>query len=97
MIGTVTVIGAGSGAGAGAGAGAGSGAAVASPKTVAQFRIHWETDSVGTALASELVEITAMRLVAPAEITSTKGLVVEPALRMVQTQVLSLDEALRVR
>lgn len=77
VIGTVTVIGAGSGAGAGA--------AVASPKTVVQFRIHWETDSVGTALASEVVEIMAMRLVVPAEITSTKDSVVEPAQRMVQT------------
>lgn len=77
--------------------GIGSGAAEAPSVTVAQFRMHYEADWVGTARVSEAVGITVIRLVAPVEITSTKNSVIEPVLQMVQGQVSSFDAVLRVR
>lgn len=78
-------------------AGIESGAAEAPSVTVAQFRMHFEADWVGIARVSEVVGITVIRLVAPVEITSTKGLVIGPVLQMVQGQVSSFDAVLRVR
>lgn len=78
-------------------AGTESGAAEAPSVTVAQFRMHFEADWVGIARVSEVVGITVIRLVAPVEITSTKGLVIGSVLQMVQGQVSSFDAVLRVR
>lgn len=78
-------------------AGIESGVAEAPSETVAQFRMHFEADWVGIARVSEVVGITVIRLVAPVEITSTKGLVIGPVLQMVQGQVSSFDAVLRVR